>query len=105
MLTQGAVAPAAPPLVMATETSAVSCRNVSMRFVTDRRTVTALENISFSVQRGGFLSLLGPSGSGKADLLRVVADLFGPARGPGSVLGQSAREARELRQLGIVLHE
>ncbi len=40
---------------------AIECRNVTVRFVTDRRTVTALENVSFSVEQGGFLSLLGPS--------------------------------------------
>src|SRR5260370_35744709 len=95
MLTQGAVAPAAPPLVMATEGSAVACRNVSMRFVTERRTVTALENVSFSVARGGFLSLLGPSGCGKSTLLRVVADLIPPTTGQVSVLGMSPQEARQ----------
>ena len=59
--------------------AAVSCRNVTVRFVTDRRTVTALENVSFEVEQGGFLSLLGPSGCGKSTLLRVVADLIAPS--------------------------
>src|SRR6186997_1787122 len=76
MLAQDAV-PATRPPAVAGETSAVSCRNVSMRFVTDRRTVTALENISFSVERGGFLSLLGPSGCGKSTLLRIADDRAG----------------------------
>ena len=53
---EGAVAPAVPPPVMAAEASAVSCRNVSVRFVTDRRVVTAFDNVSFTVARGGFLS-------------------------------------------------
>ena len=72
------LAPAASPPPVAGEASAVACRNVSMRFVTDRRTVTALENVSFSVERGGIMSLLGPSGCGKSTLLRVVADLVTP---------------------------
>ncbi len=70
--------------------AAVSCRNVTVRFVTDRRTVTALENVSFQVEQGGFLSLLGPSGCGKSTLLRVVADLVPPTSGAASVLRHDA---------------
>ena len=103
MLAQDAVAPARSPA--AAEASAVSCRNVSMRFVTDRRTVTALENISFSVERGGFLSLLGPSGCGKSTLLRIVADLVTPTTGQVSVFGMSPQEARQKRSLGFVFQD
>ena len=76
-----------------------------MRFVTDRRTVTALENVSFSVERGGFLSLLGPSGCGKSTLLRVVADLIAPTTGQVSVFGMSPQEARQKRSLGFVFQD
>ena len=100
MIGQGAVA-IAPLPAPAAETSAVACRNVSVRFVTDRRTVTALENVSFAVERGGFLSLLGPSGCGKSTLLRVVADLIAPSSGQVSVLGASPQEGRENRSLAI----
>src|SRR3954469_11363618 len=100
---EGAVASAVPDPAMAAEAGgealAVSCRNVSMRFVTDRRTVTALENISFSVERGGFLSLLGPSGCGKSTLLRIVADLVAPTAGHVAVFGMSPQEARQKRSL------
>jgi NitT/TauT family transport system ATP-binding protein len=98
------VAPA-KPLAVASEASAVACRNVSVRFVTDRRTVTALENISFAVERGGFLSLLGPSGCGKSTLLRVVADLVSPTSGQVSVFGLSPQEARQNRSLGFVFQD
>ena len=56
----------------------VSCRNVSVRFFTDTRSVTALKDISLDIQTGEFLSLLGPSGCGKSTFLRVVADLIPP---------------------------
>ena len=86
-------------------TEAVDCRNVTVRFVTERRTVTALENVSFSVARGGFLALLGPSGCGKSTLLRVVADLVSPSSGAMSVLGQTPEEARRARALGFVFQD
>ena len=74
--------------------AAVDCRNVTVRFVTDRRTVTALHDVSFDVEAGGFLSLLGPSGCGKSTLLRVVADLVQPSSGSTTVFGTSPAEAR-----------
>src|SRR6266850_3827426 len=104
MIAQGAVAPM-PLAAVAAEASAVSCRNVSVRFVTDRRIVTALENISFSVERGGVLSLLGPSGCGKSTLLRVVADLIAPTTGQVSVFGMTPQEARQKRSLGFVFQD
>jgi len=85
--------------------NAVVCQNVSMRFVTDRRTVTALDNISFSVEAGGFLCVLGPSGCGKSTLLRVVADLIDPSSGTLSVFGRTPRQARINRELGFVFQD
>ncbi len=40
-----------------------------------------LERISFSVDRGEIISLIGPSGSGKSTLLRVLVGLLPPAAG------------------------
>jgi NitT/TauT family transport system ATP-binding protein len=85
--------------------TAVVCQNVSVRFVTDRRTVTALDDISFSVEAGGFLCVLGPSGCGKSTLLRVVADLIDPSSGTLSVFGRTPREARIDRALGFVFQD
>ncbi|HXM70804.1 MAG TPA: ATP-binding cassette domain-containing protein, partial [Thermoanaerobaculia bacterium] len=45
---------------------AVACADVTVRFVTERGSVTALDKVSLSVRRGGFLTLLGPSGCGKS---------------------------------------
>lgn len=39
-------------------------------------TVTAVEDASFDVHRGEFVSLVGPSGCGKSTLLRLVAGLI-----------------------------
>ncbi len=84
---------------------AVDCRGVSVRFVNERRTVTALDDVSFEVQPGGFTSLLGPSGCGKSTLLRVVADLIPPSEGRMTVLGSSPEEARRSRALGFVFQD
>src|ERR1700744_2747234 len=84
---------------------AVLCERVSVRFTTERGTVTALENIDLSIPRGSFLTLLGPSGCGKSTLLRVMADLIAPTSGRISVLGGAPQAAREARQIGFVFQD
>ena len=84
---------------------AVSCANITVRFVTDERTVTALDNVSFTLAKGGFLTLLGPSGCGKSTLLRVVADLISPSEGTVEVFGVTAERARKNRALGFVFQD
>jgi len=54
---------------------------VSKRYETDRRTVTALKDISFSVREGEFLCVVGSSGCGKTTLFRIVAGLETPTDG------------------------
>jgi NitT/TauT family transport system ATP-binding protein len=88
---------AAPP--------AVACRDVTVRFTTERGTVTALEGITVTVPQGGFLSLLGPSGCGKSTLLRVVADLVQPSGGSVQVLGEAPAAARKRRDIGFVFQD
>lgn len=43
--------------------------------------VHALENISFSVQNGDFLALVGASGSGKSTLLSIIGTMMTPNSG------------------------
>ncbi len=85
--------------------AAITCRNVSVRFFTDRRSVTALSGIDLDVTRGEFLTLLGPSGCGKSTLLRAVADLVTPNTGEVRVLGSSAEAARRRRDIGFVFQD
>jgi len=85
--------------------TAVSCEKVSVRFTSERGTVTALDKIDLAIPRGSFLTLLGPSGCGKSTLLRVMADLVAPSSGRISVLGGAPQAARESRQIGFVFQD
>ena len=81
-------------MTVTASSDAVRCERVTVRFTTERGTVTALENIDLAIPRGSFLTLLGPSGCGKSTLLRVMADLIEPTTGKMSVLGDLPAAAR-----------
>lgn len=51
----------------------------------------ALTNISFDVQRGQFLSIVGPTGCGKSSLLNLIAGLLEPTAGEVLTHGEPVR--------------
>lgn len=83
----------------------ISCRNLGVRFFTERRSVTALQGLDLDVAEGEFLTLLGPSGCGKSTLLRVIADLMSPSKGQINVLGAAPEAARLRRDIGFVFQD
>lgn len=50
--------------------------------------VKALDNVSFSVDKGEFVSIIGPSGSGKSTLLHILAGIDRPTFGKVYVDGE-----------------
>jgi spermidine/putrescine transport system ATP-binding protein len=50
---------------------------------------TAVDGLSFSVDRGSFFSILGPSGCGKTTLLRMIAGFIAPDSGDIAIGGRS----------------
>ncbi len=104
-MTEAPTGPAARVVVGESADDAIDCRNAAVRFVTDRRVVTAFDNVSFTVPRGGFLSVLGPSGCGKSTLLRVIADLIDPTKGTVKLFGMTPQQARLKRSLGFVFQD
>lgn len=75
---------------------------VTMKYQSDQKEVLALHEVSLSVGKGEFVSLLGPSGCGKTTLLRIMADLQQPTSGEVLIAGGSATEARLAHKYGIV---
>ena len=69
-----------------------------------RRLLTAVDNVSFSIERGSTYALVGESGSGKSTIARMVVGLLPPSAGSVSIDGVnladpklSAQDKRQLR--------
>jgi NitT/TauT family transport system ATP-binding protein len=72
----------------------ISLRNVSKAFKDGE--VQALQDITFDVQGGEFVSLVGPSGCGKTTLLRLIDGLIGVDEGEVLVAGERPRPGPDL---------
>lgn len=57
--------------------------------------VTALTNVSFSVEKGEFIAIMGESGSGKTTLLNIIATLDKPTSGSVLLEGTNIAEIKE----------
>ncbi|MCW5980062.1 MAG: heme ABC exporter ATP-binding protein CcmA [Bryobacteraceae bacterium] len=64
----------------------------------------ALRQITFSVNPGACIAILGRNGAGKTTLLRILAGLSRPAKGKVTVLGQDARDSATRRHVGVLGH-
>ena len=56
-------------------------REVNKTFTLDSGIVTALEDISLTINKGELVALVGPSGSGKTTLLNIIGSLDRPTKG------------------------
>ena len=81
----------------------LSVQGVSKRFDTGDRAVSAIEDVSFDVPRGAFVSILGPSGCGKSTLFNIIAGLLSPSG--GDVLLEGASIVDRAGQVGYMLQK
>ncbi len=85
------------------------CENVSKIYGIGDIEVKALDNVSFSVEKGEFVSIMGPSGSGKSTLLHILGGVDEPTEGNVYIDGADIHSLNEdklaifrRRQIGLV---
>ena len=66
----------------------LSVRNLTKRFVLGTTSVTAVDDVSFTVEGGEFFTMIGASGCGKTTTLRMIAGLEQPTSGAITVDGR-----------------
>lgn len=77
--------------VLNSEKSPVSVLNltrVTREFMRRKHRFSAVNNVSFSLNSGDFVAIVGKSGNGKSTLLNLIAGLLKPTHGSVTVLGK-----------------
>jgi ABC-2 type transport system ATP-binding protein len=65
-----------------------------------RRRVAALEGVTFTIERGECVAILGQNGSGKSTLVRLLSTLLLPDGGSAAILGHDVvKESRAVQRL------
>ena len=77
--------------------------NIVVRFQTPEGPITAVDNVSFGVKPGEFLSVIGPSGCGKSTLFNVIGGLLNGYDGIVSVAGETISGPH--KSIGMVFQE
>jgi ABC-2 type transport system ATP-binding protein len=88
-------------------TPAIVVKNLVKTFGSRLRPIRAVDDLSFSVQRGSIFGLLGPNGAGKTTTLRIMTTLARPGGGAVEVLGYDVVKAplEVRRRIGVVIQE
>lgn len=84
--------------------AAVRVDSVQVRYE-GREQLVALDDVTFAVEIGEFVSVVGPSGCGKSSLLRVIGGILPPTQGSVAVLGEPVAAAQHRKRLGMVFQE
>ena len=81
---------------------AVEAKNLVKQF----GNITALNDLSFNINKGEIFGLIGPNGAGKTTALRIVSTLILPTSGSMKVFGLDAvSQAAEVRKILSYLPE
>ncbi len=73
-------------------------------FKPQKRTIYALDDVSFTVGCGEFVAYAGPNGAGKSTTMKLLCGMLLPMRGDIAVLGHSPKHDRIplMRRLGVL---
>lgn len=84
-------------------------KNLSKVYGKGDTMVKALDNVSFSVEQGEFIAIIGPSGSGKSTLMHILGGVDTPTSGNViinntdiSTLDETALAVFRRRQIGLI---
>ena len=77
--------------------------DIVVRFETPEGPIIAVDNVSFKVRPGEFLSVIGPSGCGKSTLFNVIGGLLGEHQGVVTVAGETISGPH--KSIGMVFQE
>jgi ABC-type multidrug transport system ATPase subunit len=69
----------------------IECENLTRRF----GTFTAVDRVSFTVNKGSIFGFLGPNGSGKSTVIRMLCGILSPSEGKARIAGMDVVEKED----------
>ncbi|MDC6365813.1 MULTISPECIES: gliding motility-associated ABC transporter ATP-binding subunit GldA [Flavobacteriaceae] len=75
----------------------ITVQNISKTFGTQK----ALNNVSFSIEKGEIVGFLGPNGAGKSTMMRILTTYYKADSGEASVNGHDVKNSEREVQLSI----
>jgi zinc transport system ATP-binding protein len=76
----------------------ISVENVSFSF----NGLEVIQNVSFAILPGDFVALIGPNGSGKTSLIRMILGILKPSTGRIVLLGEELSQFTQWQRIGYV---
>lgn len=76
----------------------LACENVGFRYGNS----PVLQDISFSINRGDYVGVVGGNGSGKTTLLKILLGLLMPSEGMVKIFGVPVRAFQDWEKIGYV---
>lgn len=66
----------------------IDCRDITKTYVSGDTITKALDGVSFQIEEGEFVAIIGPSGSGKSTLMHILGALDVPTAGQYTLAGE-----------------
>jgi putative ABC transport system ATP-binding protein len=70
----------------------IECKNLTKSYITGGTEAVVLKGVSFKIQDGEFVAIMGPSGSGKSTLMHMLGALDSPTSGTYLLDGQDVSQ-------------
>ena len=90
----------------------INVQHLSKSYGTRNNKVTVLNDLNFTVEKGEFVGIMGPSGAGKTTLMNILSTILLPTMGSVKIAGADITQMRESRltdfrreKLGFIFQE
>ena len=79
---------------------AVELKNILKKYEAKKSSITAVDNVSFTVDEGELFGLIGPDGAGKSSIFRILTTVLLADEGSATVLGNDViTDYNEIRKI------